>query len=96
MTNKLTSALGRAANNFQRGDVRQVEQQEISVADAMGLREPISAEMKAGVKAIGTAEGIKFNGRIATYERWKSEKAAYEKQRDDELWRKIQARRVAL
>jgi hypothetical protein len=97
MPHKLSDALGRAKNNFQRGDQRIVEEPTISKAEAAGLRPPpLSAEARTGIAVAGTLARNQFEAAAATEERYQREKAEYERARDDFLWSKIQARRLAV
>ncbi|MFI4977728.1 MAG: hypothetical protein ACHQC8_03485 [Solirubrobacterales bacterium] len=94
MPSKLTNAL-RGRNNFQRADLRKLEEPEISVAEAHGLKPPaLTAAQRAGQNAIAAVAADRFDRDILGQEKYRQEKADYEKQRDDALWQKIQARRT--
>ena len=94
MTNKVTAAVERARSNFQRADVRAVEQPTISKADALGIPEPrLTASQKAGWEAAGAVAGEQWEKKILAQERYEKDKAAWEKSRDDAIWAAVQARR---
>jgi hypothetical protein len=95
MTNKLTEAVSRAANNFQRADVRKVEPPPISKAEAMGIPEPPMSEAhRQGLGVAGALAG-KYLQSLAGTEQYLAERADHEKKIDDALWTQIQARRAA-
>jgi hypothetical protein len=83
-------------NNFQRRDVRQVEPQLPSKAEAYGIGPPaLSQEQRAGAAAEGALAASRFQAKAATHENYLREKAEYEKARDDLIWKRVQARRSA-
>jgi hypothetical protein len=97
MPDKLKNAIDRAANNFQRKDVRAVEPTPISTAEAMGLRPPaLTQPEREGLAAEATLAHNKLEHFAAAQEKYLAEKAAYETERDRQIWAAVQARRVAL
>jgi hypothetical protein len=96
MTNRVTAAIQQAAGSFQRGDVQRVTEPAISKADAAGLSEPaLSPEQRAGAGVEAALAASRFEASLAAHERFKKEKADYENQRDDEIWKRVLARRKA-
>jgi hypothetical protein len=93
MGNKVTEAI----NNFRRADTRTVEPEQPSVADALGLKPPpLSAQQKAGLSAEAALAKQRFEASVAAHEKYKKERADYEAARDDQIWKRVLARRVAL
>ena len=88
--------LEQAANNFRRGDVRSIEPELPSKAAAMGIPEPpLTREQRAGHAAEATLAKQKWQQKIAAHENYLAEKAKYEKERDEAIWARVQARRSA-
>jgi hypothetical protein len=97
VTNKLPNPLARAANNFQRRDLRVVEPDPISTAEAIGLKAPpLTPPERAGI----AAEAALARNRMATFaaqhDRYMTEKRDFEQKRDAQIWAAVLARRVAL
>jgi hypothetical protein len=95
MPNKVVDAVARAKNNFVRGDIRVLEEPTVSKAEALGIHEPpMSSAQKAGWEAAGAVAGEQWERKIATQENYEREKRAWEKQRNDQIWAAVQARRI--
>jgi hypothetical protein len=92
MTNKLAAA----ANNFRSSASHTVEKPQPSVADALGLNPPaLSAEEKAGYRAMATLANQRFQEKLAAHQLYQKERAEYEKTADDAAWQKVLQRRAA-
>jgi hypothetical protein len=90
--NKLVTAAG----NFARAHIANVDAPQPSKAEVLGIPEPaMSTEQQAGVAVQARLASQKFNATLAAQQRYETEKAEYEKARDDAAWKVIEARRTA-
>jgi hypothetical protein len=95
MSNKVTTAVKRAADNFASGDIQPTDGPAISEAQARGLPEPVmSAPEKAGIN-VRTQLAARYLTSLNAHEKFMQEKADYLKARDDALYSAIQARAKA-
>jgi hypothetical protein len=95
MSNKVTDAVARARNTFVRGDIVTHDEPAISKADAYHVPEPrLNAAQKAGYAAAEAIAGERFERGILAQERYRKDKAAWQKSQDDALWAKIMASRM--
>jgi hypothetical protein len=98
MSNRVTDTIAAAAvaNNFKSSAVRDVEKQQPSKADVLGLGPPaVSTEQKAGLKAEATLAGNRLQSKLAAQERYRKEQADFAKARDDAIWQQIRERQRA-
>lgn len=86
-----------ALNNFKRHDLRVIDEPQVSVAEHRGLKPPpLSNAQRAGFAVEGALAAGKFNAKIAAAERFREEKAEFEKKRDDAIFQRIQSKYVAI
>jgi hypothetical protein len=65
-------------------------------AEALGLKPPkLTAEQAAGSRAENALAGQALAAKIEAWERFKTEKAAAERARDDAIWERVLARQKA-
>ena len=92
MSNKVAKAI---ANNFRRADTRVVEEQQPGVADKLDLKAPpLSTERRAGNSVAAALASQQREAFAAGTERYKREKADYEKQRHNAILARVEARRL--
>jgi len=93
----MSNKVGQAISNFQSKAVRPTPAKEISKAEAFGVNTPPMNEAKvAGYGVEGTLAKNKADAQWDLHKKYVEERAAYEAERDDFLWKKVLARRVAL
>jgi hypothetical protein len=86
----------RVVGNFRRNNEHLVEKDQLSRADALGVKPPaLNEEQKAGLAAEARIVGGRTQAKIAAHAQYAKEKAEYEKARDNAIWQKIEARRMA-
>jgi hypothetical protein len=96
MANKLPNPFARTANNFQRQDLRTVEPDKISTAEAIGLKAPPLTEPELeGLKAQARLSSDRLARFAAAHERYLQEKRDFEMKRDEQIWAGVLARRLA-
>jgi hypothetical protein len=96
MPDKLPNPLARAANNFRRRDLRTVEPDPISTAQALGMKPPsLTTAEREGIAAEATLAKNRMATFEAQHERYLQEKRDFETKRDEAIWAGVLARRVA-
>ena len=94
--NRVKAAAEAIGNNFRRADVRNVEPELPSKAEAMGLAEPpLTPEQRAGARVEATLVNKRWLQKIKAHEAYLAEKAKYEQERDAAIWEKVLERRAA-
>lgn len=65
-------------------------------ADAFGIKPPaLTPAQREGNHVEAVLAGQRLSERLSAYEVYRAEREAYEKTRDEALWKKIEARRRA-
>jgi len=88
-----------SAKNFfrpSREPVQRHEKRQASTAEALGIKPPaLSPEQKAGARVEAAIAGQRFAERLEAQERFNRERADYERERDEAIWKRVEARRKA-
>jgi hypothetical protein len=96
MSNKVSDTLAAAATNFKSSATRQVEQQQISKADALGISPPqLTPDQKEGYRALATLARQDYQEKTEAHAKYQRERAEYERAADDAAWQRILRRRRA-